>query len=143
METVANFGDLATARVAQSMLADAGIDADIPDEFLAGIDWQLGTAIQGVRVTVAAGDAEVARSLLSQSSTGADEDIQSFDSPADPDSLCPACHSDRIGPPSWKKRMKGLALLFFPALILYPLMIVVGRNTQCYECGHRWNASGP
>ena len=53
METVGNFPDLASARVVQSLLEAEGIEAQIPDEYFSGVDWQMNTALRGVRVTVA------------------------------------------------------------------------------------------
>ena len=66
VETVGNYPDLASARVAQSLLKDAGIDADIPDEFVSGVDWGLNSAIHGVRLQVTDEDAEAARMLLAK-----------------------------------------------------------------------------
>jgi hypothetical protein len=135
METVGNFPDLASARVAQSLLEGADIHSEIPDEFLSGVDWQMNTALHGVRLRVAREDAESATLLLGDylfTPNTAGDDI-------DNEYCCPACHSTTIGPPRWKRRMKALALLFPPLLLLYPLLAVATRNTVCFSCGHKWN----
>ena len=41
MATVGNFPDLVSAQLAQSVLRERGIATLIPDEYLAGVDWQL------------------------------------------------------------------------------------------------------
>lgn len=132
METVGNFPDLASAKVAQSLLDAAGIDASIPDEYLSGVDWQMTTALHGIRLTVAPEDAEAAREILEaefKEDTGDDPDAE----------RCPRCGSDRVGDPRWRKRLKGLSFFFFPVLILYPLFARFAPRNECYTCGHRWN----
>lgn len=57
---------------------------------------------------------------------------------ADPD-VCPDCRSRRFGPAAWKKRMKAMALLFPPLLLLYPIALLFSRvRYECYECGREW-----
>lgn len=142
METVGNFPDLASARVAQSLLEGAGIEAHIPDEYLAGVYWQINTAIKGVRLTVAPEDAEAARSILAGQSPEAfvaDESPEVFADDGGAEA-CPVCRSEQFGPPNWKKRIKAIGIFFPPVLILYPLFLAFSRGNECYACGHRWNA---
>lgn len=129
MQTVGNYPDLASARVAQSLLEAEGIEAVIPDEYLAGVDWQLGTAIQGVRLQVRDEDAEEARDLLAQPVPAEGEP-------------CPRCGSDAVTPARWKQRIKALTLLvpiLAPVIVLlWPLFALVRPSMQCTACGHRW-----
>lgn len=130
METVGNFPDLASARVAQSVLEDAGIETEIPDEYLSGVDWQMNTALHGIRIRVAPEDADVARSLLAADTPEPSE--------ATGDDTCPRCRSEKFGPPTWKKRIKAIAIFFFPVLLLYPVFLAFSAKNECYACGHRW-----
>src|SRR3954471_4305418 len=66
--TVGNYADLASAEVAASILESAGIECVIPDENLAGIAWQWGSALQGVRLQVADDNVELARLALEEPS---------------------------------------------------------------------------
>lgn len=135
METIGNFPDLASARVAQSLLDAEGIVAEIPDEHLSGIDWQMNSALRGIRLTVAPEDAAAARELLAELEAADEADLEPGDAP----DACPKCSSESVGPPSWKKRMKALSLFFFPALVLYPLFALLSHRKQCYSCGARWS----
>lgn len=130
METVGNFPDLASAQVAQSLLEAEGIAAEIPDEFLCGLAWQYGSALQGVRLRVAPEDAEAARLILEGGS------VDPVEPPAEGD-LCPACRSPRVGEPRWKRRIKAGAILFFPLLIFYPLLLLFSARQECLDCGAR------
>ena len=93
----------------------------------------MNTALHGIRVTVAPADAEAAREILEESSPES-----SAEAPP-PDEVCPSCNSERVGPPTWKKRLKALAIFFFPVLLVYPLFLAFSRKSECYACGHRWN----
>ena len=149
VETVGNFHDLATAQVAAAALRAEGIDALIPDEYLAGVDWQLGTALHGVRVQVAYEDAEVARALLHRFWTApaaetpdalvaADPDGDARDRRARVPGVCPACGSESFGPASWKNRAKAIALVFPPLLLAWPLLVVCMPSFTCSACGQSW-----
>lgn len=131
--TVGNFPDLASAKVAQSLLDAEGIESVIPDEYLAGIDWQMGTALHGVRLQVAEEDADEAAAILAK-----DEEVLETTAPAAED-LCPSCGSEAIGPPRWKHRLKA-ATLFAPwLLLLWPLVAMAGSSMKCRSCGHGWS----
>ena len=131
MQTVANFPDLAAAKLAQSLLAAEGIEADIPDEFLSGIDWQMGTALHGIRLRVAPDDAEAARAIL-EAEPWPEESAEPSGEPQ-----CPRCGSTRVGPPAWKRRVKALTLVAPFLLLLYPLVALAPDNA-CLACGHHW-----
>jgi len=126
METVANFPDLASAQLAQSLLEAEGIAATIPDEHLAGIDWQLSTALQGVRLQVAREDLDAAKELLAEQFAPDDD----ADATAEK-SLCPKCGVELTEPYHWLRRRKGLTMLFAPLLLIWPL---IARGKPKYEC---------
>ena len=52
------------AQFIKSVLASEGIDADIPDQFMAGVQPGLGGTIGGIRVTVRSSDLERAQQTL-------------------------------------------------------------------------------
>ena len=135
MKTVANFPDLASARLAQSLLAAEEIESEIPDEFFSGIDWQMGTALQGIRLRVMPEDEEAARALLETPTPLAEVDEVPE---AGSTTGCPRCSSAAIGPPRWKRRAKALTMLVPLLLLFYPLIALAWKQA-CYSCGHQWN----
>jgi hypothetical protein len=62
--TVRNCNYLHEAELVKSVLEAEGIDADIPDAYMAGVQPMLGAAIGGVRVRVRATDLERAEQAL-------------------------------------------------------------------------------
>jgi len=73
MVTVASFGTPIDAHVARGRLEDNGIDAYVADENMVGVAWHLGLAVGGVKLQVAAEDAERAREILASPSALEDE----------------------------------------------------------------------
>ncbi|HUF18373.1 MAG TPA: DUF2007 domain-containing protein [Thermoanaerobaculia bacterium] len=141
METIANFPDLASAQLARSLLEAEGIPTSVPDEHLAGIDWRLGTAIQGIRLQVPSDRADEARQLLAATLVdfqGPDDTRSEVEVEGDRD-LCPACGSDHIGPAAWKRRLKAATLLFPILLFAWPLLVSGNKELLCLSCGHTWN----
>jgi hypothetical protein len=134
--TVGNYADLASAEVAASVLEAAEVECVIPDENLAGIYWQIGTALRGVRLQVADENLEVARIALEMSgvSSGYEEGTHS----PSPEDACIACGSESIGQPKWKNRLKAIAIIFPPALLAWPVLTLVNSRTQCSSCGFAW-----
>jgi len=134
METVGNFPDLASARVAQSLLEAEGIEAIIPDEYMGGVDWQMISALHGLRLQVRPEEAEDARALLAElNSPLLDERIDAPD-----EGQCSACGSTRLAEASWVRRVKVLILFFPPLLLLWPVLAFFGSRLRCAACGHRW-----
>ena len=62
--TVRNCNWLHEAELVKSVLDAEGIDADIPDAYMAGVQPALGAAIGGIRVTVRSSDLERAQQAL-------------------------------------------------------------------------------
>lgn len=130
METIGNYPDLASAQLAQSVLAGSGIESEIPDEFLSGIDWQMGTALQGVSLRVLPEDAEAARAILEDLSAQEDA-LAEIQFPPE----CEVCGGDGPEPPRWKRRLKGASLLFAPLLLVYAVATIVVPARACAACG--------
>lgn len=136
MQTVGNFPDLASAQLAKSLLEAEGIEALIPDEYLAGVDWRMGTAIQGIRLQVGDDDAEEARALLeSVPPVNSNELVPVALDEAD--DRCPRCGSSDTGEPPWKRRLKAATLLF-PLLIFAWPFLTAGNVSACRHCGYEW-----
>ena len=71
---VATFTNPLEAAMARGALESAGIEAELRDAAMAGL--QLGNAVGGAKLVVAPADAETARSLLAELSAGSDEGEQ-------------------------------------------------------------------
>jgi hypothetical protein len=144
MQTIANFPDLASARVAQAALADEGIESFVPDENLAGIDWTLSTAIGGVRLQVAPDDANAARGLvqdLLQQPTVSEADLDVEEPELYEETGkdgCPVCRSEEVLPARFRKRLKAATMLFWPLLLLWPLLAMLGPRYRCGTCTNQW-----
>ncbi|HEX2834208.1 MAG TPA: DUF2007 domain-containing protein [Thermoanaerobaculia bacterium] len=131
MQTVGNYPDLATAKLAQSLLDAEGIGSVVPDEFLAGVDWQMGTALHGVRLQVAPEDADEARALLATLEVEPDEEASGAPQ-------CPSCGSTSIHQARWKHRLKA-ATLFIPLLLVFwPVIAFIKPGMRCEKCAFRW-----
>jgi hypothetical protein len=139
MATVGNFPDLASAQLAQSVLREHGVVTLIPDEYLAGVDWQLGTALQGVRLQVRTSDLERASSILAASHGPEFDDEEESAEDEDEPEACPRCQSTLVGPPPWKRRLKVATFLFPPLIFLWPLFALRGVDRTCSSCGLSWN----
>jgi len=133
--TVGNYPDLASAEVAASLLEAADIECVIPDENFAGIYWQMGTAIHGVRLQVADENLELARVALRNPGEPTWGEGTQLSSAED---VCAVCGSESIGQPKWKNRLKAIGLFFPPALLAWPLLAAVNSRAQCFSCGHKW-----
>ena len=138
METVANFPDLAAAQVASAVLAGDGIDASIPDEHIAGIDWRMATALHGIRLQVDPNDAERARELLAQ-----EPETAEIEAPIAGEDVCPRCQSPSIAQERWKTRLKAATMIIPTLLLIWPFVIAVSPRMKCSACGHRWPEPDP
>ncbi len=136
MYTIANFPDLASAQVAQSLLESADIMSVIPDESLAGIDWRMTTALHGIRLQISPGDTEAATTLLSTEVPELAEALFSSDEQnANLDEMCPVCGAGVVDVAPWKRRWKAATLLFPGLLLLWPLVAAVRPPLVCLSCG--------
>jgi hypothetical protein len=136
-QTIANFPDLISAQLAQSLLEAGEIASDIPDEGIAGIDWRMATALHGIRLQVAPEDVEAATALLANG--GNIEPLDAGDSVGNEREgladRCPACGSSSIGSAPWKRRLKAVSLLVPILILAWPLLVLVRPPLACLSCG--------
>jgi hypothetical protein len=135
MVDVANYPDLASAQVAQSLLESADIMSFIPDEAMVGIDWRWATALQGIRLQVSSEDADEARALL------ADLGPIEAEPPAaeNEDEICPSC-GGVVAEASWKRRWKVISMFFPWMLLLWPLASITRPALTCRACGQGYRS---
>jgi len=138
METVATYLDLISAQLAQSLLQAEGIGSTIPEENIAGIDWQWSTALQGIRLQVAADDVDSALQLLSNRPGLVPDDYAGEIHDAEEPKRCPYCGSDLMGSQRWRRRAKALTMLAPILLLLWPLVLAFGPKYECTQCGRLW-----
>ena len=138
METIGNYPDLASAQVASALLAGEGIEASIPDEQFAGIDWTMTTALHGVRVQVPPEEAERARELLVQAFAEGEPDTPELEPPVLGVDVCPRCQSASIGRARWRTRLKAATIMVPWLLLVWPLILAIKPRMQCSACGLLW-----
>jgi hypothetical protein len=118
---VGTYSDVMAAHVARARLEAEGIRTFLLDEHLLTIDPLIAGAIGGVKLVVAAADADLARELLARPPAACDE-------PA-----CPACGSQRI-----QMHHAGRRSAFWTILLLG---VPIGRaraKARCEDCQHTW-----
>jgi hypothetical protein len=142
---VARFRDLDEALVAQMHLGAAGIGADLFDENVVRMNWAYSQAVGGIRLVVAAEDAEAARELLAgEPPAPAEEDASSLDTeptteatpPLSTESSCPACGSSETRREPNRRLQKGSILMMI--LLPFALLDRLVPRRACSRCGHRW-----
>jgi len=135
------------AEVARAVLEAHGIDSFIQDGEMARANWMLVGALGGVKLQVAAGDAERARALLEEDHTGesqeweadgADDGAESeAGETAEPETAtevtCPFCGSRELSFARFSKAASVWALL----LLGIPLLVRKRRYT-CDRCHRTW-----
>jgi hypothetical protein len=118
------------------LLRGEGIETNIPEEFLAGIDWQMGTALRGIRLQVSDEDADAARELLeiAPASIEMEPDVEQ----ASPVDTCPRCGSESVVPAPWRNRMKAATFMFPPLILMRPVVTTLFSLHACRACGKQW-----
>lgn len=116
------FDDATRAHVARLALEGAGIEAHVLDEQIVTANPLWGPAVGGVRLVVAATDAEAAHEVL-----GTKVDA--------PTTTCPSCGSTHVtrGPGGRRRTFLMMLLTSLP----------FGRSDDaftCDDCGHAWRA---
>jgi hypothetical protein len=128
--TVRRYRDLSEAIVARSLLESAGIHADLCDENLVRLDWQISNFIGGLRLQVESADEGEAVAVL-DAPIPDEIDFEGESLYLQPH--CPRCGSIDItceGP----ARGAALAALYLLAVPLPP-----GPETWlCSACSNRW-----
>jgi hypothetical protein len=133
--TIRSYRDLSEAIVARAVIESAGIFCFLRDENLIRLDWQVSNFIGGIRLQVAASDAEAGLALLSQ--TIPNEffipDEQEFSQPR-----CPRCTSTDI---TWERKGRKAALA---SLYLFSLPFPRGSGSwHCSSCDLHWVDENP
>jgi len=125
------YRDLPEAMVARSKLDAYGIRNYLDDENVVRLDWFWSNLIGGVKLRVAAEDAERALSVLSEEipdSFQLEEVGEEYKQPA-----CPNCGSLDVG---FETIYRGIA---FAVLEAFALPLPIPRNAWlCADCGHCW-----
>jgi len=104
--TIAHYIDPIEAHLARGRLLSEGIDAHLGDEHLAAANWEWRLAVGGVKLRVADGDVDRARSVL-QSLDAGEYALESESGHADNGAL----HApDRE---SWSSRLAWVGLMLF------------------------------
>jgi len=133
--TVARYRDLSEAIVARSVLESAGLFCFLQDENTIRMDWGWSNALGGLRLQVAAQDADRARELLSQPRP---ETIEFAEGPQFEQPQCPQCESPKIELHGGPTKAATVSLLVFGL----PLPTrSKHRNEEvwhCLNCGCTW-----
>ena len=131
MITVATFGKLEEADLFKCHLEAHGIAAVIPDSSLVQMQPLYASPIGGIRVQVAADDAETARQLL--------RDAGAVHA-SDPDLICPVCHSSSVRVEQAGRLLSALSCLLLFAGLTLDGGVPASRKgrCRCSDCGHRW-----
>ncbi|MEN8134837.1 MAG: DUF2007 domain-containing protein [Thermodesulfobacteriota bacterium] len=136
---IATFGDVQSAYLAKSLIESTGIPVFLRDEHLVSIQPFYALAVGGVKLAVAASQAETALKFLQSEQAEAplppeqDDDEPEFtESEERFPEQCPRCKSDRITPvnPSLKSGLISL-------LLAIPLRLR-GKKYKCQTCGYKW-----
>lgn len=122
---IRTYGRALDAQIARSRLQASGIPCFLPDEQLSTIDPLLTDALGGVRLQVAAADAERAREILDQPLDLAEE--------LDPEQGCPYCES-----PYWSERWSSWQVAGGIALLGIPFRFM-RRRCVCHRCEGSWS----
>jgi hypothetical protein len=123
------YRDLPEATVAQSVLESAGIESFLADDNLVRMDWFYSNLIGGVKLFVPEKDAEIARTLLEQSTPTSFEveGVGEYEQPK-----CPQCGSLDVSFNGIHKRSSYASLL-----VGVPIPIT-DKGWRCHLCGHSW-----
>ncbi|MBM4383550.1 MAG: DUF2007 domain-containing protein [Deltaproteobacteria bacterium] len=136
LERVASFTYLHEAELARALLESAGIEAHVADQHLVGLDWQMASALGGVKVLVAAEQAAAARDVLA----APPEESAAFEASDSPEPLdeaarCPKCGAEGVPANQLDRRLRAFSML------TVPLPFTIGRHRlACEACGTRWRA---
>lgn len=128
--TIARYRDLSEGIVARSLLESAGIAAELRDENLIRLDWQISNFIGGLRLQVESSEEVAAREILAQP---VPEEfhfggLAEYEQPR-----CPRCGSVEI---TFEGASRGAALA---SLYVLGVPLPVGRESwRCGACGARW-----
>lgn len=130
--TIAVFDHVMEAEIAKGRLEAEGIEAFVQDENLVVQNWLYRNAIGGLRLQVAANDADRATEILA-SMTFDDQDLEPDLAGVEDADLCPSCRSDELEYVRSEKRSAYLSWL----LVGFPIL-ARPRQIRCAACSHSW-----
>jgi hypothetical protein len=108
--TVERFPDAIAAELARARLESAGIGAHLADELTVSVDWQLTTAIGGIRLQVATEQSVEARAVLREKVSS------TLSAETDGASVAPISDRERLAERAASSALIGLLL---PPFLLY------------------------
>ena len=128
--TVRRYRDLSEGIVARSLLQSAGLRAELRDENLIRLDWQISNFIGGLRLQAPSEDAATAEELLSQAVV---DPVPLGDGEEFVQPVCPVCGSAQI---TFEGANRAAAIT---SLYLVAVPLPTGKETwRCEHCGARW-----
>ena len=125
------FGHEIEAHLSGMRLEWAGIRCFYFDEHTIAVNWLYSFAIDRVKLTVSATDAERAVEILSEEPTAKVPGKSVIYDPALP--RCPQCDSPDVYPEKVNRRLSYAVWLLVGGPIAVP-----SRKWKCIDCGHRW-----
>lgn len=128
---VGNYGDAISAEAARSCLEMEGIEAEVFDGIISGMNGFYTTAFGGVKVMVARADEARSRAILASLDTSVSEEVVEEDDEISPDGVyCGACHSKRVRTRRYWNVPTDSVVGFFAAIFSQT------QVTLCRDCGH-------
>jgi hypothetical protein len=128
------YRDLPEALIAQGKLQAEGVESFLADENIVRMDWFWSNLIGGVKLQVAAKDAEAALAILGEEIPAgftAEEVGEEYQQPA-----CPKCGSLDVGFETINKEV-ALAALY----VLSLPMPITKNSWKCESCGAQWHVT--
>ncbi|HSY37508.1 MAG TPA: DUF2007 domain-containing protein [Acidobacteriaceae bacterium] len=133
--TVARYRDLSEAIVARSVLESAGLFCFLQDENTIRMEWGWSNALGGLRLQVAAQDADRAHELLSQPRP---ETIEFAEGPPFEQPRCPQCESPKIQLHGGPTKAATVSLLVFGLPLPNRSKHRNEEVWHCLNCGCTW-----
>ncbi len=128
--TVASYWHVSEAWIAQNRLEAEGIRARVTNDLIVGMYWLYANATGGVKVLVAAADADRALTLLAENRLKKLPEIDHIKAMSDA-KLCPSCGC----PQMYKEKYWRRAVFFCWFVLGFPLPIH-RRHWACWHCGY-------
>jgi len=127
------FINLVDAELARAFLQSYGIEAEVENKYIVGVQWLYSNAVGGLRLMVDEDYADKAELLL-QDVHGDKFKISDNEVAG---SICPKCSSNKTERSSSPGRSIGfLMLIAFPLIALFPFFDY--EKWTCTQCEHKW-----
>ncbi|WP_372794725.1 DUF2007 domain-containing protein [Pontiella sp.] len=126
---IATCSQILEASMIQMELDSAGIDCELDNEFTVGVDPLLANAVGGIKITVAAEDAQRAAQMLEKYYE------ERARAEAEKARVCPKCkhkNGSPVAKPNWAGIVSVLTLGAFSLFYAWP-------RYHCPRCKHRWS----